>query len=82
MIVILKSTVEQKEIDKLTESLEGQGVQVNPVYGKERIILGLVGDTRKIDSSRIEANRNVERVVHVAEPFKKANRMFHPENTC
>lgn len=81
MIVILKSTVEQKEIDKLTESLEGQGVQVNPVYGKERIILGLVGDTRKIDSSRIEANRNVERVVHVAEPFKKANRMFHPENT-
>ena len=41
----------------------------------------LVGDTSKIDPSRIEANRNVERVMHVAEPFKKANRSFHPENT-
>ena len=44
-------------------------------------ILGLVGDTTKIDPSYIEANPNVERVMHVQEPFKKANRLFHPENT-
>ena len=81
MIVIMKPMTEQKEIDKLAESLTAQGVEVNPVYGTDLTILGLVGDTSKIDSSRIEANRNVERVVHVAEPFKKANRMFHPDDT-
>lgn len=81
MIVILKPNTEQKEIDKLTEALQNKGVEVNPVVGKDLIILGLVGDTSKLDPTQIEANRNVERVMHVAEPFKKANRMFHPEPT-
>ena len=81
MIVILKPNTEQREIDKLTEALQNKGVDVNPVVGKDLIILGLVGDTSKLDPTQIEANRNVERVMHVAEPFKKANRMFHPEPT-
>lgn len=81
MIVILKANTEQSEINKLTEALEKKGVQVNPVIGKDLIILGLVGDTSNIDPSQIEANRNVEKVMHVAEPFKKANRLFHPEDT-
>src|SRR5690606_26134013 len=66
---------------KLTRKLEFLGVTVNPVIGTEMSILGLVGDTTKIDPSYIEANPNVERVMHVQEPFKKANRLFHPENT-
>lgn len=81
MIVILKANTEQSEINKLTEALEKKGVQVNPVIGKDLIILGLVGDTSSLDPSQIEANRNVEKVMHVAEPFKKANRLFHPEDT-
>ena len=81
MIVILKPGTEQKEIDTLTKALENNGVEVNPVIGKDLIILGLVGDTSKLDPTQIEANRNVERVMHVVEPFKKANRMFHPEPT-
>jgi 3-deoxy-7-phosphoheptulonate synthase len=81
MIVILKPQTEQNEIDKITESLESKGVQVNPVIGKELMILGLVGDTSNLDPTQIEANRNVERVMHVAEPFKKANKLFHPEPT-
>lgn len=79
MIVILKPGTNQKEIDTLTEAIQKKGVEVNPVIGKELIILGLVGDTSKIDHTQIEANRNVEKVMYVAEPFKKANRMFHPE---
>ena len=81
MIVILKPNTEQKEIDRLTEALQNKGVEVNPVVGKDLIILGLVGDTSRLDPTQIEANRNVERVMHVAEPFKKANKMFHPEAT-
>lgn len=81
MIVILKSGTSQKEIDTLSDSLIKQGVQVNPVIGTDLIILGLVGDTSKIDPTQIEANRNVTKVMHVAEPFKKANKMFHPKPT-
>ena len=77
MIVIMKRGTPQKEIDSLTDALTAKGVEVNPVIGKDLIILGLVGDTSKIDDTWIEANRSVERVMHVAEPFKKANRMFH-----
>ena len=81
MIVILKPGTDQREIEKLSESIEKRGVQVNPVIGKELIILGIVGDTSKIDHTQIEANRNVERLMKVAEPFKKANKLFHPEPT-
>lgn len=79
MIVILKNGTPQKEIDTLTDALVAKGVQVNPVIGKDLTILGLVGDTSKIEDDWVEANRNVVRVMHVAEPYKKANKMFHPE---
>ena len=77
MIVILKPNADKKEIEILTENLQKQGVEVNPVIGKELSILGLVGDTSKIDETQVEANEIVERVMHVAEPFKKANKLFH-----
>ena len=81
MIVILKPNTPQSEIDALIDKITGYGVQVSPVIGTELSILGLVGDTSKIDPTQIEANRNVEKVMHVAEPFKKANKMFHPQPT-
>ncbi|MGL4874190.1 MAG: 3-deoxy-7-phosphoheptulonate synthase [Clostridium sp.] len=79
MIVILKQNTSEKDRLALTEAIEKKGVAVNGVVGTDLTILGLVGDTSKIDPSQIEANRNVERVMHVQEPFKKANKMFHPE---
>ncbi|MBN1039724.1 MULTISPECIES: 3-deoxy-7-phosphoheptulonate synthase [unclassified Clostridium] len=81
MIIILKQKAEQEKIEKLTSILENQGVKVNPVIGTDISILGLVGDTSRIDKEQIEANEIVEKVMHVQEPFKKANRMFHPEAT-
>ena len=81
MVIILKPRTKEEEIKKLTEELEQEGVKVNPVVGSDLIILGLVGDTSKIDPLKIEAKDIVERVMHVQEPFKKANRLFHPDNT-
>ena len=81
MIIVLKKGATQQDIDKLTNLVTAHGVQVNPVIGTELTILGLVGDTSQVDHNRIESFPCVERIMHVAEPFKKANRMFHPEDT-
>lgn len=79
MVIIMKRGTPQVEIDKLSAALTEKGVEVNTVVGTEIVILGLVGDTSRIDDSWVEANRNVERLMHIAEPFKKANKMFHPD---
>ncbi len=81
MIVVLKKGAPEQEIQLLTENIEQQGVLVSPVRGTDLTILGLVGDTSKIDVSQLEANPFVDRIMRVLEPFKKANRMFHPGNT-
>lgn len=81
MIVVLKQNVSKEEIERLTKQIESKGLTVNPVIGTEKSILGLVGDTTQIDPSSIEASEIVESVMHVQEPFKKANRLFHPEPT-
>ncbi len=81
MIIVLKQGTAQKEIDSLTNLITGQGLSVNPIVGSDLTILGLIGDTSRIDPTQIESYHCVERIMHVAEPFKKANRMFHPGNT-
>ena len=81
MIIVLKKGTAQKDIDSLTQMLTDEGVQVNPVIGTDITILGLVGDTTQVDPNRVESYDCVDRIMHVAEPFKKANRMFHPENS-
>ncbi len=81
MIIVLKPNTLQEEIDKLSALVRGKGVEVYPIVGTEVSVLGLVGDTSKVDRSQLEANRNVARVMHVAEPFKKANKKFHPMPT-
>lgn len=81
MVVILKQGTSKDEIVKITKNIEKRGVKVSTVVGEELIVLGLIGDTSKIDSTSLEANDCVERVLHVQEPFKRANRMFKPEDT-
>ncbi|ELC8442217.1 3-deoxy-7-phosphoheptulonate synthase [Clostridium perfringens] len=81
MIVILKPRTKEEEILKLINKIESLGVEAQRISGKEMCVVGLVGDTSKIDPSKLEANKNVERIMNVQEPFKKANRLFHPDNT-
>ncbi len=81
MIVILKQRVSEEEIAMLTKELEQLNVSVDKSEGRECTILGLVGDTSKIDPWLIESHDCVEKVMKVQEPYKKANRAFHPEDT-
>ena len=81
MVIILKQEQEQKKIDELIKWLEGFHVQVNVVNGSHTTILGLIGDTSKIDIENVSAKDVVESVKRVQEPFKNANRKFHPDDT-
>ena len=79
MIIVLKQGTTRQEIDYVTNVIVSKGaITVNPMIGDDLTILGLIGDTSRIDPAQIESLRCVERIMKVAEPFKKANRMFHP----
>ncbi len=81
MVIILKPNTTQNDIRKLCAKFEAKGLQVGVTNGVDCSILGLVGDTTKLDEDKILLNDCVERVMRVSEPYKKANRKFHPEDT-
>ena len=81
MITVLKAETTQKQRDKLIEWFESQGLKVHISEGEFQTVLGLVGDTSKIDEELVESLEMVESVKRISEPFKSANRKFHPENS-
>lgn len=81
MIIILKQRADQQAVKDLCKELEGRGLSIHESQGAETHILGLVGDTKSIAESWLRANPVVEDVRRVSEPYKKANRKFHPEDT-
>ena len=81
MVVVMRPGTSQEAIAKLVEDFEQQGIQVGVTNGVGCSILGLVGDTVHLDMDKISIHPDVERVMRVQEPYKKANRKFHPEDT-
>ena len=81
MVVIMKPGTEQADIRKLVAKFETMNLKVGVTNGVGCTILGLVGDTVALDEDEIMLNEHVERVMRVQEPYKKANRKFHPEDT-
>ena len=81
MVIVMKPGTQQREIDKLVAQFQLQGLTVGITNGVGCTILGLVGDTTAVDMDKISINEHVERVMRVQEPYKKANRKFHPEDT-
>jgi phospho-2-dehydro-3-deoxyheptonate aldolase len=81
MIVIMRNDAKKEEIAKLIEKIETEDCKVSVIQGEKQCILGLVGDTTRIDPSKIEANEFVERVTKVQQPYKLANKIFHPHDT-
>lgn len=81
MIVILKSNPNRDQLESLIHWLQEKGVIVHSTVGSHKTILGLVGDTSSLDIGLISALDIVESVKRVQEPYKNANRKFHPEDT-
>lgn len=81
MIIILKQNAAQESIDRLRSVLDKHDVKINEITGAHKNIMGLVGDTSHIDIESLMAQDCVENVQRVQEPYKNANRKFHPEDT-
>lgn len=81
MIITLRKNANDEEIQQLVQSFINQGLQVNDSIGSNYHILGLIGDTTQVDEKKIKANPIVDNVTRIAAPYKKANRLFHPEDS-
>ena len=81
MIVILKNNVPGAKEEQLVSWIKNMGLQVHISRGVYNTVLGLVGDTSKVDTELLESLEIVQSVKQVSEPFKCVNRKFHPDDT-
>ena len=81
MVIILRDNPAQKQIDSLVSWLKEKNLDVHIVKGAEQTIIGLIGDTSKIDMDSIKTMDIVEDVKRIQEPYKNVNRKFHPDDT-
>lgn len=81
MVIVMKKKAREEVIESLSNKMKNLGCEVHKMIGDNQCILGLVGDTTKIDPSQIKANIDVEKLLVIKDPFKLASRDSHPEDT-
>lgn len=81
MVVVMKPGVRKEDVEALVSQFQHMGLEVGITNGVGCSILGLVGDTTAVDMDKISIHPLVERVMRVQEPYKKANRKFHPQDS-
>ena len=81
MVIILRDNPDQKQIDSLVSWLKEKNLDVHIIKGADQTIIGLIGDTSKIDMDSIKTMEIVEDVKRIQEPYKNVNRKFHPDDT-
>jgi 3-deoxy-7-phosphoheptulonate synthase len=81
MIVVMKQGATRDQITSVTARIEQMGCMAHLSEGKERTIIGIIGNGRPLDQEQIERMDGVERTVPVLRPFKLASREFHPQDT-
>ncbi len=81
MIAVVNEKATEEQLTQFVEWIEARGFKTNVSQGDNETIVGIIGDTTQIDPFLLESMDIIERVQRVTEPFKKANRKFHPEDT-
>lgn len=81
MIIVLKENASQQAAEKLMKEIRAKGLQIDVSKGTRKTVLGLVGDTSVIDMEHIQGYDYVDKVLRVEEPYKRASRAFHPQNS-
>ena len=81
MIITIKRNQDKKQLNNLLLWIKDLGLQADISEGEHSTVVGLVGDTSKVDIDLVKSLDIVENVTRISEPYKKANRKFHPEDT-
>ena len=81
MIIQLDLNTPEKNVKELIDKIRAKGLDTNYIVGDNHSVIGIIGDTSKVDIEEIEAQDYVNKVIRVQEPYKKANRAFHPVDT-
>lgn len=81
MIAIIKAGTSQEMIEEIKSKLEAKNIMVDITRDGDKHILCMLGDKKRIDIAELEAIKAIEAVVKITEPFKKSNRIMHPEDT-
>lgn len=81
MIIVMKSNAKEEEIKKVKDIIESKGLLTNISKGESYCIVGIIGDTSMIDPKKMQELNGVDKIMKVKEPFKKANRLFKPQDT-
>ena len=81
MIIVLKPHTSEENIIRVETLVKSRGLDTHIVRGTEMTIIGCIGDTTLIDPRLFEVDSSVDKVMHVQEPYKLANRAFHPEDS-
>lgn len=81
MIIVLKPRTTEENIARVEHLIKSKGLDTHIVRGSEMTIIGCIGDTTAVDPKLFEVDFSVDKVMHVQEPYKLANRAFHPENS-
>ncbi len=81
MIIVLKKRADENDLQRVLKKVENHGVQAHVSKGENVTVVGLIGDTTKVDPEMMEVDEAVDKVMKVSEPYKLANRAFHPEDS-
>jgi 3-deoxy-7-phosphoheptulonate synthase len=81
MIITVKSNADKDQLNEFQSWLTNQGYTLHPSQGANYTLIGVIGDTSALDARLIESLEIVDKVTRIQEPFKKANRKFHPQDT-
>ena len=81
MIIVMNTNAKIEEANKVSKCVEDLGLRTNISKGDSHLIVGVMGDTSILDANKLLRFDGVEKIVKVQEPFKKANRLFKPDDT-
>ncbi len=81
MIIVMKQDASKEAVQKIVNEIESKGLKTHISEGEEVTIIGVVGDKSRLDTTAIEGNPSVEKIVPITESYKLSNRKFHPQPT-
>lgn len=81
MVIVMKPDANEEQIKRITDKIEEKGLKTQVIKGMNNAIVGVVGDASHIDRETLALSEGIDKIVPINEPFKKANRKMHPDNT-